>query len=115
MIRWCRCSRSAENGERPARIRRMIAMAIIRRIRAGRSPFSADREHLHHRIMRMGLTQQRTTVVLYLWTAMFAIPTAVAAFIPFWFALLIGALIFGVSVLVIRQNKNTLLIEHNRE
>ena len=63
----------------------------------------------------MGLTQQRTTVVLYLWTAMFAIPTAVAAFIPFWFALLIGALIFGVSVLVIRQNKNTLLIEHNRE
>jgi UDP-GlcNAc:undecaprenyl-phosphate GlcNAc-1-phosphate transferase len=92
-----------------------FAMAIIRRIRAGRSPFSADREHLHHRIMRMGLTQQRTTVVLYLWTAMFAIPTAVAAFIPIWFALLIGALIFGVSVLVIRQNKNTHLIEHNRE
>jgi hypothetical protein len=29
--------------------------------------------------------------------------------------LLIGALIFCVSVLVIRQNKNTLLIEHNRE
>ena len=91
-----------------------FAMAIIRRIRAGRSPFSADREHLHHRIMRMGLTQQRTTVVLYLWTAMFAIPTAIAAFIPIWIASLSGLLIFAISVLVIKQNKNTTIIEHNR-
>jgi len=91
-----------------------FAMAIIRRLRAGRSPFSADREHLHHRIMRMGLTQQRTTVVLYLWTAMFAIPTAIAAFIPIWIALLTGVFIFAFSILVIKQNKNTVIIEHNR-
>ena len=91
-----------------------FAMAIVRRIRAGRSPFSADREHLHHRIMRMGLTQQRTTVVLYLWTAMFAIPTAIAAFIPIWIALLVGAIIFGFSILIIKRNKNTVVIEHNR-
>jgi UDP-GlcNAc:undecaprenyl-phosphate GlcNAc-1-phosphate transferase len=62
----------------------------------------------------MGLTQQRTTVVLYLWTAMFAIPTAVAAFIPIWIALLVGVLIFALSILVIKQNKNTVIIEHNR-
>ena len=91
-----------------------FAMAIVRRIRAGRSPFSADREHLHHRIMRMGLTQQRTTVVLYLWTAMFAVPTAIAAFIPIWIALLVGVVIFALSILVIKRNKNTVLIEHNR-
>ena len=92
-----------------------FAMAIIRRIRAGRSPFSADREHLHHRIMRMGLTQQRTTVVLYLWTAMFAIPTAIAAFIPIPFALLAGLFIFALSVIVIKPNKNKVIIEHNRD
>ena len=92
-----------------------FVMAIIRRIRAGRSPFSADREHLHHRIMRMGLTQQRTTVVLYLWTAMFAIPTASAAFIPIPIALLAGLLIFALSVIVIKQNKNKVIIEHNRD
>jgi UDP-GlcNAc:undecaprenyl-phosphate GlcNAc-1-phosphate transferase len=92
-----------------------FVMAIIRRIRAGRSPFSADREHLHHRIMRMGLTQQRTTVVLYLWTAMFAIPTASAAFIPIPIALLVGLLIFALSVIVIKQNKNKVIIEHNRD
>jgi UDP-GlcNAc:undecaprenyl-phosphate GlcNAc-1-phosphate transferase len=62
----------------------------------------------------MGLTQQRTTVVLYLWTAMFAIPTAIAAFIPIWIASLSGLLIFAISVLVIKQNKNTTIIEHNR-
>ena len=92
-----------------------FAMAIIRRIRAGRSPFSPDREHLHHRIMRMGLTQQRTTVVLYLWTAMFAIPTAIAAFIPIPFALLAGLFIFALSVIVIKRNKNKVIIEHNRD
>jgi UDP-GlcNAc:undecaprenyl-phosphate GlcNAc-1-phosphate transferase len=91
-----------------------FAMAIVRRLRAGRPPFSADREHLHHRIMRMGLTQQRTTVVLYLWTAMFAVPTAIAAFIPIWIALLVGAVIFALSILVIKRNRNTVIIEHNR-
>ena len=64
--------------------------------------------------MRMGLTQQRTTVVLYLWTAMFALPTAIAAFIPIWIALLVGAVIFALSILVIKRNKNTVIIEHNR-
>jgi len=91
-----------------------FAMAIVRRLRAGRSPFSADREHLHHRIMRMGLTQQRTTVVLYLWTAMFAVPTAIAAFIPIWIAMLVGAVIFALSILVIKRNKNSVILEHNR-
>ena len=80
-------------------------MAIIRRVKAGRSPFDADREHLHHRIMRLGLTQQRTTVILYLWTAMFALPTVIAAFAPVWVAFLSGAAIFGASVLTIRLQK----------
>ena len=77
-------------------------MAIVRRVKAGRSPFDADREHLHHRIMRLGLTQQRTTIVLYLWTAMFALPTVIAAFTPIWVALLAGTLIFGVSILLVK-------------
>jgi UDP-GlcNAc:undecaprenyl-phosphate GlcNAc-1-phosphate transferase len=82
-----------------------FVMAIIRRIKAGRSPFTADREHLHHRIMRMGVSQQRTTVILYLWTAMFAIPTVTAAFVPIWIALTCGVLIFLISIFVIKSNK----------
>jgi UDP-GlcNAc:undecaprenyl-phosphate GlcNAc-1-phosphate transferase len=82
-----------------------FAMAIIRRVKAGRSPFDADREHLHHRIMRVGLTQQRTTIILYFWTAMFALPTVIAAFMPVWVALLVGAVIFGSSFIIIKTNR----------
>jgi UDP-GlcNAc:undecaprenyl-phosphate GlcNAc-1-phosphate transferase len=79
-----------------------FVMAIVRRVKAGRSPFDADREHLHHRIMRLGLTQQRTTIILYLWTAMFALPTVIAAFTPIWVAFLAGTVIFGVSILLVK-------------
>ena len=88
-----------------------FAMAILRRVKAGRSPFAADREHLHHRIMRFGLTQQRTTIVLYLWTAMFALPTVIAAFASIWIAILAGALIFLSSVWVIKSSNNMSVIK----
>jgi len=88
-----------------------FAMAILRRVKAGRSPFAADREHLHHRIMRFGLTQQRTTIVLYLWTAMFALPTVIAAFASIWIAILASALIFLTSVWVIKSSKNLSVIK----
>ena len=34
----------------------------------GRSPFSADRNHIHHKLMRMGLGHKRTVIVVYLYT-----------------------------------------------
>lgn len=81
-----------------------FVMAILRRVKAGRSPFTADREHIHHRIMRVGLRQQRTTVVLYLWTGMFALPTVIAAFVPIWIAIISGLIIFLISLLVLKTN-----------
>lgn len=82
-------------------------MAIIRRVKAGRSPFDADREHLHHRIMRLGLTQQSTTIILYMWTAMFALPTVIAAFTPLWVALIVGFVIFILSIITIKHGRNS--------
>jgi UDP-GlcNAc:undecaprenyl-phosphate GlcNAc-1-phosphate transferase len=61
--------------------------------------------------MRFGLTQQRTTIVLYLWTAMFALPTVIAAFASIWIAILAGALIFLTSVWVIKSSKNVSVIK----
>jgi UDP-GlcNAc:undecaprenyl-phosphate GlcNAc-1-phosphate transferase len=55
--------------------------------------------------MRMGVSQQRPTVILYLWTAMFALPTVIAAFVPIWIAILSGLVIFLISLLVIKTNK----------
>ena len=38
---------------------------------AGRSLLEADADHIHHRIVRMGLTPQRAVVILYGVTALF--------------------------------------------
>ncbi|MCL2745861.1 MAG: undecaprenyl/decaprenyl-phosphate alpha-N-acetylglucosaminyl 1-phosphate transferase [Coriobacteriia bacterium] len=47
--------------------------AIIRRIRGKRSIQSADKGHLHHRLMRTGLSVRQTVLVVYLWSALLAV------------------------------------------
>lgn len=43
----------------------MDAVAVMaRRIRAGRSPFAADRQHLHHLLLGLGLTDGRVCAIL---------------------------------------------------
>lgn len=44
------------------------ALTIVRRWRKGRPIFQADTEHLHHRLLRRGLSQRQTALVLYLVT-----------------------------------------------
>ncbi len=87
-----------------------LVMAIVRRLRAGRSPFEADREHLHHRLLDMGNSHRRTTVVLYLWTAGFAFPTVIAAFAPIWVAGLVALAIFGISGLVMHRDSSARVV-----
>ena len=86
-----------------------LGMAIVRRLRAGRSPFAADREHLHHRLLSMGNSHRRTTFILYTWTAMFAIPTVIAAFAPLWIALVVacGMLAFSLAMMGDTARKNS--------
>ena len=45
---------------------------MMRRIRRGHSPFHADRDHLHHILMRSGLTGRQTVLVMTALTAAFA-------------------------------------------
>ncbi len=39
--------------------------AMLRRILSGRSPMSADRGHLHHRLIDMGFSQKQAVAILY--------------------------------------------------
>jgi UDP-GlcNAc:undecaprenyl-phosphate GlcNAc-1-phosphate transferase len=43
--------------------------AVIRRMQAGKSPFSPDRKHLHHRMLDMGHSSQTSVFIFYAWTA----------------------------------------------
>ncbi len=38
---------------------------IVRRLRQGRSPFSPDRHHIHHRLLDLGLSHRQTVFVIY--------------------------------------------------
>jgi UDP-GlcNAc:undecaprenyl-phosphate GlcNAc-1-phosphate transferase len=44
-------------------------VSISRRFIAGRPIFSADREHIHHKLLDLGLTQRQVALVLYAVTA----------------------------------------------
>lgn len=44
-------------------------MAVIRRTREGRHPFSADKQHLHHRMMNIGHSHRQAVLIFYLWAA----------------------------------------------
>jgi UDP-GlcNAc:undecaprenyl-phosphate GlcNAc-1-phosphate transferase len=46
-----------------------FGLAVLRRLRAGKSPFSADRKHLHHRLLDMGHSHLHAVLIFYAWTA----------------------------------------------
>lgn len=56
-----------------------LVLAIVRRTRAGRSPFSPDKQHLHHRLLEIGHSQRRAVVVMWLWAALVAFGTVFAS------------------------------------
>jgi UDP-GlcNAc:undecaprenyl-phosphate GlcNAc-1-phosphate transferase len=74
-----------------------LIWAVVRRARSGKSPFAPDKLHLHHRLLDTGNSQTRTAIVLYLWTATFAVPVTIAAFAPLWIAILIGVVLLALS------------------
>ncbi len=49
-----------------------LVLAVIRRMRAGQSPFAADKKHLHHRLLDTGYSQRASVMIVYLWAALFS-------------------------------------------
>ena len=42
-----------------------IVFAVVRRVARGQSPFAADRGHIHHKLIDMGLDQKQSVLILY--------------------------------------------------
>jgi UDP-GlcNAc:undecaprenyl-phosphate GlcNAc-1-phosphate transferase len=49
-----------------------LLMAVLRRVSKGHSPFSPDKQHLHHRLLELGHTHRRAVLLLYFWSALIA-------------------------------------------
>jgi len=58
-----------------------MLLAIVRRTRAGLSPFSPDKMHLHHRLLQIGHSHRRVVLLIYLWVGIIALGAASTIFV----------------------------------
>lgn len=47
-------------------------LSILRRLISGRPIFTADREHIHHKLLQLGMSHRQVVIVLYAVSALFA-------------------------------------------
>jgi len=77
-----------------------LLMAVVRRTRAGMSPFSPDKMHLHHRLLEIGHSHRRAVLLIYLWAGVLAFGAVALALIddPF---IVLWAVGIGIVVAVL--------------
>jgi UDP-GlcNAc:undecaprenyl-phosphate GlcNAc-1-phosphate transferase len=79
-----------------------FGLAMIRRLRAGKSPFSADRQHLHHRLLDMGHSHLHAVLILYSWTFVASVGVLTFTFVPWrWAALMFVAGLVGCAAITL--------------
>src|SRR5262249_57169468 len=49
------------------------SLSVLRRLIGGRPVFTADREHIHHKLLQLGLSHRQVVIVLYAVSALFAL------------------------------------------
>ena len=54
-------------------------LAILRRLAKGRPVMAGDRNHIHHRLLDMGLSHKQSVIVMYIASAMFGLCAVVMA------------------------------------
>ncbi|CAN5473344.1 MraY family glycosyltransferase [soil metagenome] len=70
-----------------------LLLAVVRRTRAGRSPFSPDKLHLHHRLLEIGHSHRRAVLAMYMLAALVAFGSVVVSLFEGWRSLiLVGVL-----------------------
>jgi UDP-GlcNAc:undecaprenyl-phosphate GlcNAc-1-phosphate transferase len=85
---------------------------VAKRLKYGRKPWSADNNHFHHRLARIGFSQRKTVAFLYLWSAMLAGLAVALRFVPYddhgppyhyhlgWLLLMIALVLFVLAASV---------------
>lgn len=72
---------------------------MLGRIATGKSPFKADKNHLHHRFMKLGLSHSETVLLIYAFQACMVTSAYLMRSKTEWLVLAAG-LLFGAVVLV---------------
>lgn len=56
-----------------------LVLAVVRRTRAGRSPFAPDKQHLHHRLLEIGHSHRRAVMIMWVWAGLIAFSTVLGS------------------------------------
>jgi len=72
--------------------------AVIRRTAQGKSPFSADSGHLHHRLLRLGHSHRGAVWIMWIWSGVFSFSAVAFAVFSLTFAIL--TLVIGLVLAV---------------
>lgn len=83
-----------------------FGMAVIRRMSRGKSPFSPDRKHLHHRMLDMGHSDRDAVLIFYSWTTVVSLSVLLmyigtTAAWPGDYLLGLGFLVLGVAACLV--------------
>ncbi|MGH3328036.1 MAG: MraY family glycosyltransferase [Streptomycetales bacterium] len=79
-----------------------LMLAVVRRTLGGRSPFAADKQHLHHRLLELGHSHRRAVLIMYFWAGLIAFGTVIVSIIDapiVVVALTLILVLFGLIVL----------------
>ena len=96
-----------------------ITFAVIRRLAKGQNPMTADRGHIHHRLIDMGLSQKQSVAIVYMLTGVLGLAavllannTGTKAFILFCAVCVVA--IVGFAVIFVPHRKHD-APEQNKE
>lgn len=87
------------------------AFAIIRRLAAGRSIGEADKDHLHHRLLRLGLSHRNTVLVMWAVSAWLGLSAVAVTEVPLAQAAIIVGLVL-VAIFAGARKLGLLAISH---
>jgi len=73
-------------------------LAVIRRTREGRHPFSADKQHLHHRMLAIGHTHRQAVLIFYYWAFVLAGGAVSLAFVSWEVAIVPFAILVALGL-----------------
>ncbi len=84
---------------------------IVRRLATGRSPFTPDRGHIHHRLLDLGLSHSQTVLMIYGLCLLLAVLSFVLSGTGPVYAFMGLALLFGLVLFLVTRAETTDALE----
>lgn len=88
-----------------------LLLAVVRRLRRGKSPFAPDKEHLHHQLQDIGHSHIGAVLVFYHWTTM----VSATLLMFFWLEVPPVIIIFGAWLMIVLTHTYWPVFRSNRK